>query len=97
MDTKNLPLRVGIGIGLGVVAYFLFKYVSKKFYKVKPNDMKSFVNADGKESSYHAQRYDATHQNQDGSLGATWIAYNTNPLIGYWEKGKIEIGKPMFP
>ena len=97
MNTKNIGLRIGIGLGLGIIAYFVVKYVAKNKYAIAKPKNKSFVNADGKESSYTAQRYEPTYESEDGSLGATWIAYNTNPLIGYWEKGQIDVGTPMFP
>ena len=103
---KKLMIRAGIGLGLGVVAYFLFKYVAKVIYKPKDTmgKTKAFANADGETknvgkagSSFTASYYNPEHKNLDGSLGATWIAYNDNYSIGYWEQGIVKEGTPMFP
>jgi hypothetical protein len=100
MATKELiRKRVLIGLGLSVFLFVVAKYVVGNIYKKKLSDKKSnfigadgFYNADGGEGKFIAKRFDSTHRNSDGTLGATWISFNDSDIVGYWEKGKIEIG-----
>jgi hypothetical protein len=89
----SIKKRVLIGVGLSVVAFFLSKVIVAKYYKKKATDKQSnFLGADGTDDTFVAKRYDPNHINSDRSKGATWIAFNNSDIVGYWEKGKIEIG-----
>jgi hypothetical protein len=95
MDVKKK--RLVIGIGLSIVAYFLIKNVVLNYYKKKGVVQTSnFLGANGQSDTFVAKRFDASHINSDGSKGATWISYNNSDVVGYWEKGKIEIGEPVY-
>ena len=85
--------RLIIGIGVSVLLYFSIKKLVLNYYKSKgiPAPV-NFLGANGESDSFVAKRFDASHVNSDGSKGATWISYNNSDVVGYWEKGKIEIG-----
>ena len=100
MDNKKKLIVAFTAIGVGVVAYFMARFIAKKYYYIgEPSKGKqsNFVNADGVESVYSASNYDPNHINSDGSLGATWIAYNDLETIGYWKEGFVQEGTPMYP
>lgn len=100
MATKlTIKQRVFIGVSLSVVAFLLSKVVLAKYYKKKAIEKKSnfigadgFYDADGGDGKFFAKTYDPNHRNTDGTLGATWISFNNSDVVGYWEKGKIQIG-----
>jgi len=100
MDINKKFIVAFTALGVGVVTYYIAKFIAKKYYYIgEPSDdkQKNFVNADGVESFYSATKYDPNHLNSDGSMGATWIAYNDLSTIGYWKEGFIEEGTPMYP
>lgn len=85
--------RLIIGIGVSVLLYFAIKKLVLNYYKSKGIQKPvNFLGANGESDSFVAKKYDASHVNSDGSKGATWISYNNSDVVGYWEKGKIEIG-----
>jgi hypothetical protein len=99
MEAKYKKALIGVGLAVGL--YFLFNYVIKKSGAVvvppKPNG-DGFKGMDGEEEGkYTAKRYDSTHKNLDGSLGATWIGYNDSNIVGFWQKGQVDIGTEVKP
>lgn len=97
MDIKKQKILFGVAIGLG--AYFIFDKWVKNLIKKNPTttseNESNFSNANGDNSGYVAKRYDASHVNEDGSIGATWISYNNSDVVGLWKKGKIAIGSKI--
>jgi hypothetical protein len=98
MDIKKQKILVGVIIGVG--AYFLYNKIVKNFIKktpiAQPTTEANFSNANGNGGSgYVAKKYDASHVNEDGSNGATWIAYNDSDVVGFWKKGKVAIGSKV--
>lgn len=104
MASKELiRKRVLTGVGLSVALFFVAKYVVGISFKKKAQDLKSnfigadgFYGADGGSGGFYAKIYDPNHVNKDGTKGATFISYNDSDVVGYWEKGKIEIGTPVY-
>jgi hypothetical protein len=94
MVTKDLiKKRVLIGIGFSLVAFLVARVLITNYYKKKGVSKQSnFIGADGGDETFVAKRFDPSHVNKDGTKGATWISYNDSDIVGYWEKGKIEIG-----
>lgn len=95
MTEKNKNIAIGIGLAIGI--YLVVTYVGKKYFikKVDTTILKpesSFSGFGGESSGYVAKFYDAEHQNEDGSKGATWIAFNDSPIVGFWKKGKVKEG-----
>jgi hypothetical protein len=100
MENKKKLIVAFTALGVGVVTYYIARFISKKYYYIgEPSNgkQKNFVNADGVESVYSASIYDPNHVNPDGSVGATWIAYNDLSTIGYWKEGFVQEGTPMYP
>jgi len=97
MVTKQvMKKRVLIGVGLSIVAFFLSKLVVAKYYKKKAiGKTSNFVNLEGDSGDFRAKSYDPNHKNSDGSLGATFISFNDSDVVGFWYKGKLEIGTPF--
>ncbi len=90
MDAKKIKILIGIGIGVGL--YFLFnKTIKDKIAKTLNVREANFSNADGG-NDYIAKKYDPFYTNPDGSDGATWISYNDSDVVGFWKKGKVQIG-----
>jgi hypothetical protein len=94
MDIKKQKILLGVAIGVG--AYFIYnKWVKNLILKTPmdttPQPEANFSSANGG-SGYLAKRYDASHVNEDGSNGATWVSYNDSDVVGFWKKGKIAIG-----
>jgi len=95
MSEKNKKIAIGIGLAIGI--YLVITYVGKKYF-IKKVDItsgkpdSSFTGFGGESSGYVAKFYDAEHQNEDGSKGATWIAFNDSPIVGFWKKGKVKEG-----
>ena len=96
MDSRKKKILIGIGIGIAL--YFVLNKVLKANIDVKPiaNSDES-TNFSGSTNGYVAKRYDATHINEDGSMGATWVAYNDSEVVGFWKKGKVAIGTSVAP
>jgi hypothetical protein len=100
---KNiLAKRLMIGVGGAIALYFLsIKLYPKLFPPKLPNTTPpsgakaNFSNADGSGIDFMSKYYDASHVNEDGSLGATWISFQDSNVVGYWQKGKLAIGTPM--
>lgn len=94
MDAKKKKILIGIGLGIGL--YLIFNKIVKGNISVKPivkEDETS--NFSGSTNGYVAKSYDATHINEDGTKGATWIAYNNSDIVGYWKKGRVAIGSSL--
>jgi hypothetical protein len=94
--------RLMIGV-VGAIALYLvsIKLVPKFFPPKAPSstppttDKANFSNADGSGVDFVAKTYDASHVNEDGSIGATWISFKNSDVVGYWQKGKLAIGTPI--
>lgn len=88
--------RMVIGIGVAIILYLSFRYGLKNILATKSNadtPNSNFVGADGtNEDGFTAMRYDATHVNNDGSKGATWIGFKGSDVVGYWQQGRVKIG-----
>ena len=98
MELKYKKALFGIGLGIGL--YFALNYLIKKSGALvtppKPDD-KAFKSMDGSEGKYLAKRYDPNHQNLDGSFGATWIGFDDSDIVGFWQKGKVDLGTEIKP
>ena len=91
---KSKVIKAAIGIGIGVVVFFVVRAVAKKMFPAKKtanNNNVSFA-GDSKQGIYKAMFYDENYRNDDGSKGATWIGYNESPIVGFWKKGMMAEG-----
>lgn len=94
VSKEIIKKRLLVGVGFSLVAFLLARVLIKNYYKNKGATSKqsNFIGADGGDDSFVAKTFDSTHVNPDGTVGATWISYNNSDIVGYWEKGKINIG-----
>ena len=94
MDKRKQRLLIGVGVA--IVGYFVFKKYGAKWFApklAKPSvqtngDQLNFLNASGG-SDFIAQQYDP-------NTNSTWISYQGSSVVGYWQKGKIKEGTPIF-
>ena len=99
-EKSTLKRNIVIGIGGAIVLYLVFRQALKGVFVKKGIDIspnKNFVGADGYSSDgeFTAKRYDANYINPDGTLGATWIAYNDSDIVGYWKAGVVKLGSTL--
>lgn len=95
---KQVKYIVG-GLVVGVILYQIFNSKKKSHHK-KRKDMtpesKSFAGDEffnfNEPDFYIAKRYDENHVNDDGSVGATFMAFNNSDLVGIWKEGVVDLG-----